>query len=68
MFTATFETLSELTYWVGHGWARSMLSLALIARLNPKLLSHVSIRLFLIPSRSSSAESRLSEVFKATDK
>ena len=51
------------------GWAHSLLSLAFASRLNQKHPSYVSIRLFFkIPSRSSAAESRLYEMFKATDK
>ena len=51
------------------GWAHSLLSLAFATRWNQKHPSYVSIRLFFkIPSRSSAAESRLYEMFKATDK
>ena len=51
------------------GWAHSLLSLAFAARWNQKHPSYVSIWLFFkIPSRSSAAESRLYEMFKATDK
>ena len=51
------------------GWAHSLLFLAFATRLNQKHPSYISIRLFFkILSRSSAAESRLYEMFKATDK
>ena len=50
------------------GWADSLLSLAFATRWNPKHLSYVRIRFFVIPPRSSAAESRLYEMSKATDK
>ena len=46
MFTATFETQSVLTYWVGYEWAHSLLSLGFTAQWNPKHPLYVSTRLF----------------------
>ena len=54
---------------VGYGWAHSLLSLAFAARWNPKHPSYCKYSVvFMIPFRSSAAESRLYEMFNATDK
>ena len=68
MFKAEWNTVSYLS-WVGHGRAHSLLSLAFAARWNPKQSSYCKYSvLFIMPSRSSAADSKLYKLFKATDK
>ena len=68
MFKAEWNAASTLS-WMGYGWAHSLLSLAFAARWNPKHPSYCKYSVvFIIPSSSSAAESRLYEMFNATDK
>ena len=68
MFKAEWNTVSNLS-WVGHGWTHSLLSLAFAARWNPKHSSYCKYSVvFIMPSRSSAADSKLYKLFTATDK
>ena len=68
MFKAEWNAVSNLS-WVGYWRAPSLLSLAFAAPWNPKHPSYCRYSVvFIILSHSSAAESRLFEMFKATDK
>ena len=68
MFTAELNAVSTL-FWEEYRWAHSLLSLAFAARWNPNHPSYCKYSVVsIIPSRSSAAESRLYEMFKATDR
>ena len=68
MFKAEWNAVSNL-FLVGYGRAHSLPSLAFAARWNPKHHSYCKyLVVFIIPSRTSAAETRLYEMFKATDK
>ena len=65
------RNLERIQYLIlgGYGRARSLLSLTFAAQWNPKHPSYCKYSVvFIITSRSSAAESRLYEMFKATDK
>ena len=68
MLKAEWNAGSTL-FWVGYGWAHSLLSLAFTAQWNPKHPSYCKYMVvFIIPSCSSAVESRLYDMFKTTDK